>query len=460
MADRLSAVDSAFLDAETGDTPSLTIGGCLIMEGPPPDLAEIREFVLSRRPLVPKLFQRLKRSTIDGVNRATWVDDEPDLEYHIQCDEIGDDPRGLNGAVAKLMERQLDRERPLWEATVFTDLPESGQWAVVWRVHHSIADGQGLSLLLGHFSDLSPEGGLTFTDAVVTAAVGRQHEVEAQSRDKSDHPTNALSALVHGVSDSLTTLRDVVTRVPDTAHSLLDFSPRLPSELSGGLTDGRSWVAVEGSLAAAKAIGHKVDGTANDAILAAVAQGLAAVLQARGSDTAGKSVRCLMPVSMRDPQDPGANNQVSILPIKLPVDIDDPRRLIAAVHKTTAVGKHSYSAQLLDAFAGLASVLVPNRVEQAAMTIGGELLGFLGDVIVTNVPGPQMPLYFMGRRELADYPILPVGATLRFGVAIVSFAGKVEITITGDDQSWDEVELLATTVRDRLDQWADELAGA
>ncbi|MEI6621269.1 MAG: wax ester/triacylglycerol synthase domain-containing protein [Actinomycetes bacterium] len=462
MTARISAVDSGFLDAETGDTPSVTIGACMIVDGQAPELSAIRELIRSRRTSVSRLFQRLERSSVAEVNRAKWVDDEPDLEYHVAAGEIGDDPRGLNGAVAKLMERQLDRDRPLWEATVFAALNEPDKWAIVWRLHHTIADGQGASMLIGNLCELSAEGGITLTDFMINEARVQLDPLQSPQdpagpmADGMDEVTvgAALKTALEGLNASAAKIRQAAALVPNTVRSLLDFAPHTPSELTGVPTHGRSWAALEGSLAAAKTVGHALDSTVNDVILAAVALGFRAVLQSRGTDTTGMFVRFLMPVSLRDPRDATSNNQVTILPVVLPLDADDPRALIEAVHASTSTGLHSLSPQISDGLVGLATRFVPNLLQEAVAGQAGHILGYFGDTCVTNVRGPQMPIYFMGQQISAQYPVLPIAAPLRLGVAISSLTGRLQITVTGDDQSWDEVELLAATIAESLEQMA------
>jgi len=431
MVERINAIDSMFLDESSEDGPPLAIGTCLVLTGEAPDITEVRELLANRKALMPRLFQRLRRSRISGILRSSWVEDDPDLQHHVTIGHIGTDPHGLAGAVTKVMERPMDRSRPLWDVTLFPELPGGPGWALVFRVHHTVADGEAAVLLLGHLCESEPHGSVTLTQA--GNAVSSAHHRPA-------HPRRLVDDI-----------REIAKRIPDTARSLSNFAPRKATELTGTPSDSRSWAVIESSLANVKEAGRRMGGTVNDVILSACAIGFTAVLRKRGSDPAGQVVRCLMPITLREPGDTTASNQVSILPITLPLGLDDLGEVLAAVHESTSIAKSSLSPAISGMLTGVLTAVVPNLVEELAGAEAPKFGGHFGDVCITNVIGPRFPVFFMGREVEAMYPILPIGQPLLIGISIFSYDGKLQITVTGDGESWDEVELLAETITRQLD---------
>lgn len=451
MAERINAIDAMFLDESSEDGPPLAIGTCLVLPGRAPRVSDVRELLASKKAIMPRLFQRLRPSRVDGILRPSWVDVDPDLRHHVTVCHIGDEPRGLAGAVAKVMERPMDRSRPLWDVTLFPELPDAPAWGLVFRVHHTVADGEAAVMLLGHLCDMNPHGGVTVTQAGM--AVPSAHHGPTQSpsptdagREKPTSPREALRSAMGRLSASVESVQEVARRIPDTARSLSNFAPRKATGLTGTPSDGRSWAVVESPLASVKAAGSSTGGTVNDVILAACAIGFTAVLRRRGSDPSGQVVRCFMPISLRDAGDTTASNQVSILPIPLPVGVDDLREVLASVREATSIAKASLSPSISGMLEGVVTALVPNRLEELAGAEAPRFGGHFGDVCITNVIGPPLPVFFMGREVASMYPILPIGQPLMLGVSIFSYNGKLEITVTGDDKSWGDVDLLARTI--------------
>lgn len=451
--ERLSAVDASFLDVE-GQGPAIAVGGSIVLEGTAPSTDEIKDFLRSRRDRMQRLFQRLESSTVPVLRRAKWVDADVDLDYHVRSGWVAGDPHGLDGAVAKLMEQPMDRDRPLWTVTAFDDIGEPDAWALVWRIHHTVADGQGVSMLLGQTCDLSPDGPPTLTDAMVQ--LGRNRA--AKDREAADEEErNALEGALRELTASVRRLADMARRLPDTARSYGELVPRTGSELAGEVSAGRSYATVEASLADAKRAGKSLGATVNDVILAAVADSFTALLRAAGVEVAGREIRALMPVTMRPPGNAESNNQVSILPVVLPLGVDDPAERLAAVNRSTQIGKGSLQPLLNDAMMGLVTRFVPNAVQEAATLVYPKVGQYFADTLVTNVPGPQVPLYFMGRAIRAQYPIVPIASPLRFIVAISSFNGKLDISVTSDDEHWADAIALAAGVRSSLARMAEQL---
>lgn len=439
---RISVIEASYLQLEEPGGPALAIGAALLVGGKCPTVDQVCGLIESRRDQAERLFTRLEESSVPRLNRPKWVPADVVLTNHVHEVTVGEDPNGFDGLVASIMEKPMDRSRPLWDLHLVPDAAE-GHWGLVWRNHHAVTDGQGTSMLMGRFLDTEPAGGTSLTDYLLAQA-----HAALDDRDTTDAPIDDRSDLKNELDQAWKTVRSLAERVPDTARSVAGFVPSKASGLAGDVTSGRSWVSLNADLSAVKAAGKQYGATVNDVILAAVAYGFTRLLTKQGVDPVDRVARCMMPVSMRDPRDPTPNNQASILPIGLPLGITEPAALIQAVGEQTSVGKHSLTPLLADSLADLASRVVPYGLQQAVSAEPSDsLLQFAGDTCITNVPGPQIPLYVLGQPIAAQYPILPIGKPMRYGVAITSLNGNLHLCVSSDDHDWNDTELLALSIQ-------------
>ncbi len=454
--DRLNVTDAAFLEMDDGG-PAQTVGARIVIAGEPPTIEELREFVESRRDRTPRLYQRVQRSGLSVIKRGKWVDCDVDPTYHIREEEIGDDPRGFDGAVGRLISAPMDLDRPLWSMHLFRDIGQEGQFGIVWISHHSMADGQGTNILVGHFQDLSPDGPPTLTDAMLKAA----HDRLDTPALADDGETKFVEKAVAELARSWDAVKDAAMRMPATVETFGELLPKKKTELTGRISEGRSNVAVTGSLADAKIAGRTVGATVNDVVMAAVAAGFTDLLKSKGSDVEGRSIRCLMPVTMRDPRNDTINNQVAIAPVVLPLGIDDPVERLKIIHDSTVAAKLSLLPMLTDQIAGIASRWLPNALQETISGIasgpGVHVSRLVADTVLTNVPGAQFPIYFMGRRMVSAHALMPLSDPVRFLVAILSYDGDMNISVTSDDAHWDDAYILAGGIRDALSGIAQAL---
>ncbi len=352
------------------------------------------------------------------------------------------------------MSEPLDHDRPLWQMHLFPTIGEPGHWGLVWIIHHTIADGQGVSVLVGYFLDLAPEGAPTMTEAALDFAHQKLDKKEAEANDSSGLVDNVVGQL----SSSFDQLKSTAMRTPATIKTFSDLRPKLPSQFTGVASDGRSNVCVSAPLSDAKRTGKAVGSTVNDVVMAAVASSFTELLRADGGEVEGRQIRCLMPVSMRDPRNEDINNQVVVAPVVLPLGIDDPVERLKVIHQATNQTKTSLQPLITDQVAGLASRWLPNALQAAGSAAFGAVADLFCDTLLTNVPGPQFPLYFMGRHIVASFAIMPVVTPLLFLVAITSYDGAMNISVTSDDEHWDDAIALAEGIRDSLNEMAMFLA--
>jgi diacylglycerol O-acyltransferase len=203
-------------------------------------------------------------------------------------------------------------------------------------------------------------------------------------------------------------------------------------------------------LADVKAAGKSNGATVNDVIMAAVTNGFRQVIIAGGGDPAHRVVRAVMPVSMRSGGDTRSNNQVSLIPVELPVGVEGHRQRLAEVVRQTREGKRSMVPELISAVQRAVGVLTPAPLEEAVVAHTGWTFGWMADTLVTNVRGPEMPQYFLGQEVRYLSPIIPIGSTLRTVVGINSYNGAVNVAVTGDADHAGDNRILIDGIRDEV----------
>jgi WS/DGAT/MGAT family acyltransferase len=324
------------------------------------------------------------------------------------------------------MEQPLRRDRPLWDITVAPGLPDGG-WVLVWRWHHALADGQGAQAMLGQLLDVEPDGSRRLADVLTLL------------RPNAEPPAaGGLRRSVAGAVDSVVT---TARHLPDAARLVGDLTPRPPGPLTGELSAHRRWVHGTAALADAKSTARRLRHSVNDVVLAAVAQGLRALLLARGDDT-DRVLRCVMPVSLRAAADGDLENKVSATWVELPVAAMGFDERVRRVARTTSWQKHVGTPAVGAALLTLTDRLVPAPVQDAVVSHARWVPGWMADTLVTNVPGSPVPLYVGGRRVPRAYPLIPADGYLRVTVGVVSHAGTLCFGVTGDGVHAPDVDVL------------------
>jgi diacylglycerol O-acyltransferase len=454
---RLHAIDLVWLEMQ-GDGPPIAIGTIAVAEGSAPSDAEVLAMVAHRVDRMPRLHQGLTDPGV-GLRRPEWVEAE-DLNlaahlHRVDASESGALP-GLDAAVGHIMEQALPADQPLWDMWVVEGLED--RWALVWRVHHTIADGVGALLLLGHGFDLEPDGGPTLADAIL-AGSDRQMSADVEAPRTGalgvtgPNPVALANDVGRSVGHALGALRGAVPHVIPAVTALI---PRPPSPLAGRVGPRRVWVSVDLPLAEIKSTGRALGATVNDVVLACVAGGFRDLLVHRGEPVSGRVVRNLVPVSMRPPGDDSAQNRISGMLGHLPVGIADPVDRLAEVRAGVAHGREAGTPAFAAALLGLVDRAVPAAVQDVAVgALGRSAPAWFMDTLTTNVPGPQFPVYLCGRHVLAMYPLIPVAGHTCITTGIFSYDGTLNIGVTGDADQAGDVGVLARGIS----RAAAELAG-
>ncbi len=418
---RLHALDVAWLELESGQPPIAT-GLVCMLESPTLPVAELRRQVRARLDTLPSLRWVLSADT--RRRRPEWVDaGAPDLHHHVRVARLPGGPDPLGELVSEVMQQPMARDRPLWDMTLAHGLPDGGG-VLVWRWHHAVADGQGAQAMLGQLLDVDPAGTRRLADVLPLLRPNASGEHDPSGLRQS------MTAAVEGAVDGLVT---TARHLPDAVRLVGDLTPRPPGPLTGPLSPRRRWVHATAGVDVAKHRARSLGLSINDVILAAVAQGLGALLQSRGEST-DRVLRCVMPVSLRAASDERLENKVSAAWVELPVGPMSFEQRARRVARTTSWQKHAGTPAVGAALLALTDRFVPAPVQHAVVTHARWAPSWLADTLVTNVPGAPFPLFVAGRRVPLTYPLIPADGHLRVLVGVVSHAGTLCFGVTGDGE--------------------------
>jgi len=437
--ERLSAQDSSFVLWERRETP-MHVGAIAILEAGSLatadggiDTARIAKHVESRLHLLPRYRKRLAFTPIEG--HPVWIDDAQfDLGYHLRCAAL---PRPgteseLKALVARILSERLDRGRPLWEMWVVEGL-EGGRFALVTKAHHCMVDGvSGMNLLTLLLSQSADEAAVAAPDWSPEAEPNALELLVAESARRARLGGEFARGVLRSIGDPAATWAQI-TGAGTAIAQALDAGLRHPdaTRLNRPIGPHRriDWLRLD--LAAAKQVKQRLGGTLNDVVLATVCGGLHRFLGGRQEWATRLDYRVVMPVNMRPAGDERAGgNCVSAYFLSLPIAEPSPRRRYEAIRNATAALKNSRAAEGIDLLTQLA-----DRVGGTMLTrLGGRVIERLQpyNLIVTNVPGPQFPLYILGARLLDLIPQLPLFGQQGLGIAVLSYCGQLHFGLIGD----------------------------
>jgi diacylglycerol O-acyltransferase / wax synthase len=453
--ERVNVLDASFLAIEDA-VNHMHIGSVGIFAGPTPTYRELCELIASKLVLVPRYRQKVRTAPV-SIGRPIWIDDPHfRLEYHVRHSALPA-PGGrtqLRVLVGRLMSQQLDRHRPLWESWMVEGL-EDARWALITKVHHCMVDGIAgsdlLALILDRGSDTPP-----------VPPDAWHPEPEPSAADLAWHSLLGLASVpvawTRGARDGLRRPDVILSRARNVAVGLGRLSglvrPAPASTLTGSIGPHRCWDSVSSTLVDVKDIRAGLGGTINDVVLAVVTRGFRDLLAARGEPLSGRVVRSLVPVSLRTPDARGVfDNRVTAVFAELPVGIDDPVERLAAVRAQMEELKSSHEAEASEAITTLVGFAPP--VLTALLTRVAVHRQRSVETITTNVPGPQVPLYALGRRMIEAYPYVPISGTIQVAVAIWSYDGGLYFGVTGDAGAASDIGVLCAGITDGLRELRD-----
>ncbi len=440
MGRPLTTLDAGFLQLEDADPRvSLAIGGVAILDGPPPDFEEFAATV-GRRCLADPRSMLVLRSHPFDLSPPEWVPHPAvDLNHHLRRAALtGDgDDEALFAEIAAIMERRLDRSRPLWECWFIEGLTDD-RWALVVKVHHALADGIAATRLLTSLGDDQVE---SFATDIAGSQPGPPR--------RPGFSLNPVGLLTDSVRTTIGLGRTAVRTAAGAAEYAWGIlRPSESSPLNGPLGDMRRYSAATVPLRDVERVCEAFDVTLNDVALAAVADSYRAALERRGKRPHPDSLRTLVPVSVRSR---GAmnvsDNRVSAMLPYLPVDIEDPVQRLRAVHRRMATAKSSGQRQAGGALVWTTTRLVPFGVTAWTVRLLARLPQRGVVTVATNVPGPRARVRVMGRDVLRLLPIPPIALQVRTAVAMLSYADDFTFGLLVDFDAGADVDELADGIR-------------
>ena len=445
MTDRLTALDTSFLHLED-DAAHMHVASVMLFDGDPPPQDELIAGIESRLHLVPRYRQKLAFVPF-GQGRPRWVDDPHlNLSYHVRKTALpapGSEEQ-LRALAGRVLAQQLDRDKPLWEIWVVEGV-EGGRFALICKTHHALVDGiSGVDIVTVLF-DLSPDPSKPPEPErrwLPAPTPSRTQLLSEALLERAIVPTEiarSVRAIFRAPRQIAGSVRDSLVGVGAMAWAGMNPAPPSPYNCSIGPHRRFTWVRTD--LADIKAIKNSLGGTVNDVVLATVSGALGRHLHRRGETLSGRELKAMVPVSVRAEEDRGAlGNQVAAMMAPLPVWCEEPAQRLEIVSESMAGLKDSgqaVGAQVLTQLSGFAP---PTIMTQASRLMARQRMF---NVVVTNVPGPQMPLYLMGH-ELRDlFPMVPLARNQALGIAIMSYNGKMNFGLVGDYDAMHDLDDLA-----------------
>jgi diacylglycerol O-acyltransferase len=437
------------------------VASTTLFEGPAPHYTEFRDHIESRLHLVPRFRQKL-RFVPFGMGRPVWVDDPHlNLAYHVRhtaLPEPGSEQQ-LRVLAARIFSQQLDRSKPLWELWLVEGL-KGGRFAIIGKTHHAMVDGvSGVDITTVLFdTEREPaEGAKPLERWIPTPEPSGAQLLAGALVQRALDPRE----VVRGVRRVMRGPRRALRKATDAALAAGSFAwtgiaaPRSPFNFDVGPHRRFAWVRA--SLADMKHIKNQQGGTVNDVILAAVAGALGRYLRARGHSTAGLELRAMVPVSVRTSDEKGAlGNRVTSMMAPLPVWCEDPVRRMEIVKQSMGDLKQSKQALGATLLTQLADFAPPTVAGQAARLQARQRFF---NLVVTNVPGPQFPLYLMGRRMERVFPMVPLAKNQGICVGIMSYDGQVNFGLIGDYDGMPDLDSLAKDLEDSISELIEAAGG-
>jgi diacylglycerol O-acyltransferase / wax synthase len=455
MPDRLSALDANFLFLETRNVHMHVAGLSILDPSTRPDgrltFDEFKELIRARIHLVPRFRQKIKFVPF-GAGLPVWIDDPQfDFDFHLRRAALPEPGgrRELADYIQRVHSRPLDRTKPLWE-TYFIEGLEDGHVAILSKSHHAMIDGiSGMDIATVLF-DFTPEPRHVEPE-------DWRPEKEPSARDLLrsavlEQISNPIRTALQTTGVALQTPRVLLDRARDTLGGALELvsvgtAPRSPFNVTIG--PNRRFSMTEVAVSDAKAIKNALGGTVNDVVLAAVGGALNRSMRNRGEKTQGLKLRTMVPVSTRDDsQKMALGNRVTSLFVDLPIGTMDAASRLHQISAITKDLKKSHQAVAASALMKAGTWAPPTLHALAARRLARSRFV---NLVVSNVPGPQVPLYMLGAKMLVTYPVMPLAETTALSIAVTSLSGVMGFGFTGDWDGVPDIDGMAEHLRAAFD---------
>jgi WS/DGAT/MGAT family acyltransferase len=411
------------------------------------DLADV---ITSRLHLVPRFRQKVV-FVPGNVGRPLWVDDEDfDIDFHLRRAALPPPGgrRELADYVQRIHARPLDRLKPLWECYFIEGL-EDGLVAVLSKVHHAMIDGvSGMDIATVLF-DFSPDPLPVEPKAwEPEPEPSRMDLLSTAVREQVMNPVGALFGATQSIVRAPVTAARGIGSVAAGVRDLLGMGSPPEGPFDRKIGSGRRFSMTEAPVYRFKEIKDALGGTVNDVLLTAVAGGLHKLLVGRGEETRDRKLRAMVPVSVRTNAEKMAlGNRVSMIFTDLPVGPMAPEERLGLVRSETGHLKDSMMAMSAEAIMNLGTWAPPTLHALAARLLTRNRFF---NLVISNVPGPQVPMYIAGARMIANYPVMPLAENVGLSIAVTSLAGTMAFGFTGDWDSTPDIDDLALHVEESL----------
>ncbi|SNX94849.1 WS/DGAT/MGAT family O-acyltransferase [Geodermatophilus sabuli] len=454
--DRLSPTDAGFYYAESENTP-LHVGSVSVFEGPVPSYGDVVRLLLAKLPLVPRYRQRVRQVPLQ-LGRPVWVDDPHfQILYHVRHTAVpspGGDEQ-LRNLAGRILGQRLDLAKPLWELYLVEGL-ENGRWALISKVHHCMVDGVAGTDLMQLVFDLTPDAThpepQDWTPQRTPSSVS---VIAGAVQDAVTHPLRQLprlpgaGSLRRASKDAVRTSWQLAAGIPAAARQLAGPAAR---SLNGPIGPHRRWAWTEAQLAELKGVRAALGGTVNDVVLAGITRGFRDLLERRGDLRPELVVRSMVPVSVRQPGERNTlDNRISAVFVDLPVGEPDPVARLASVRRQMDDHKRTLAAVDARSIIAMGDFVAPTLLSlgvRAALATGQ----VLGQTVTTNVPGPRVPLYVLGRRMCSAHAYVPIAGGMRVAIGIFSYLQTMTYGINADFDAFPDVDVLARGIRAGVDE--------
>jgi WS/DGAT/MGAT family acyltransferase len=464
---QLSGLDATFLYLETPEMP-MHVGALHLFELPAGTkgrfVTALRQHIEGRLPITPVLRRRLWWMPLNLANPA-WVDAVPDLKQHIVEVKL---PKGaglpeLEAAVSRLHPVLLDRKKPLWKFHVFEGLAPAANGhkrvALYTQLHHAAVDGQAAVALANAILDVTP------TPRAIEVRASRRTrtfklEMTEMLRGVIGNQAQKVAEIVRKLPATVGTLKNAASSAVAASSLLtgkagpgnLTLAPRTPLNVSVGA--GRAFATVTLPLAEIKALGRAFDATVNDMVLMLCSTALRRHY-ARQRSLPRKSLVAAVPISLREKGDTTADNQASMSLISLGTNIADTKKRLAHVKAATAAMKSTMGSVKSILPTDFPSLGVPWLIEAATALYGkakvADRIPQVANVVISNVPGPPVPLYMAGARMLSNYPSSIVVHGLALNITVQSYDQSLDFGLMADAAAMPDVRELADALRVAFD---------
>ena len=452
--ERLTATDASFLRIETPHEPQ-HVGSLSVLEGGPLRnkdgrirFDELRHHVDRRIHRVPRLRQRIMEVPYD-YGRPVWVDDDHfDIDYHVRLTALprpGDDEQ-LSALMSRLQSLPLDRARPLWEMW-FVDGLANDEIGLILKTHHSLGDGIAnvdLALALVDLKrNVKPDK---------EPPAWQPRPAPSPRRLLSDSVADQMARPLRMVRSAPQMMRDpapAIETVTNALRTVGNFRNKPePTIWNQPVSPHRRWVHADVSMELAQQIKKQRNVTLNDVVLAACSGALRDFMLEHGESVTDRELKAMVPVSLRGEDEHGETlgNRVSLIVVDLPIDEPDPLNRLTAIHATTSELKDSGladGAQTIIEFADGITPLAPMLTRVVTRSIPMNL-------VITNIPGPPMPLYLRGAKMLRAYPYVEVIDHEGLTIAVLSYENQLFFGLTSDRDVMPDLDSIAAGIEDHF----------